>query len=181
MFKKITFGVIGLIGLSIFLLSSPAHAATTAQAPQFDAQTRSALGQTLNVLQVVLNQISARANNVQDPIENPALVNQTLGVIKGALIAIDTSLSGIPAPIAQGNPGTPSALPSGSLEGSGASVTANAQPATVSWFLSPKILFVLLPLAILLVVALSFTKRKEIQPIAKDVLKAEPEQEIKTA
>lgn len=170
MIKKTLFGVIGLVGFMAIMLASPANAA--GPAPVADQQTRILLGQTLNILQTVLNGIEAKAGNEVSPITNSAVVISTLGNISRILVVIDTQLSGLPSNYPTGNQSA--TLPTGSLEGSGASVTsADKGTANAASVITPKLLFVLLPILILVVVAFSFFRKKDDEQVKSPVAVAE--------
>lgn len=157
MIKKTLFGVIGLVGFMVLMFAPSAHAAVSVSS--VDQPTRVLLGQTLNVLQSVLNDIQAKVNDTANPLPNPEAVSSALGGIKQVLISIDAHLSGFPAPVAQNQP---AALPTGSLEGSGISVASpDKETANVVNSFNPKWLFVLLPVLILVIVAFAFTRRKD--------------------
>lgn len=170
MSKKITLGVIGFVGIGFLLLSPSAKAATV---PEADQATRALLGQALNVLQVVLNQIDARTNSAAAPINNQEAVKTDLGDVKSTLLAINANLQRGASLAA--NPGT-QATPAES-----ANIPANANPAnvpqtaTLSWFVGPKLLFILLPVAILaLVAAALFRKRKPEEKTAEATAEVQP-------
>jgi len=149
MSKKTILGVIGFIGVGLLFLAPVTHAAT---APESDLQTRVLLGQTLNVLQSTLNQIGARIAN--KTIEAPQAVNASLDGIKSALITLDAYLkSATPATSQNGSPLAENGSPA---------VTYGTAPqtATLSWFVGPKPLFVLLPVAVLVLVAFALFRKK---------------------
>lgn len=166
MSKKFIFGVIGLAGVGLLFLSTPAKAA--AQEP--DSQTRALLGQTLTVLQATLNKIDARIKS--KAVENPQAVSASLGGIKSALVVMDTYLKSVAATASENSSPLADASPAAASD-------AVPQTATVSWFVGPKLLLILLPVAILVLISFSlFRKRK---PEEEKTEVAEIASEIKTA
>lgn len=164
MSKKIILGVIGFIGVGLLFLAPVTHAATAA--PEVDLQTRAVLGQALNVLQGVLNQINARISNPANPIANPQGINVSLGGIKSTLIGMDTYLRGT-SPVAAIPRSVPVSIPAAAnpypAESYGTTPSGQSAPqtATVSWFVGPKLLLILLPILILAVVARALFRKKE--------------------
>jgi hypothetical protein len=164
MSKKIILGVIGFIGVGLLFLVPVTHAATIA--PEVDLQTRTVLGQALNVLQGVLNQINARISNPANPIANPQGINASLGGIKSTLVAMDAYLRGT-SPIAAIPQSVPASVPVAVNPypvvsyGTTPSGQSAPQTATVSWFVGPKLLLILLPILILAVVARALFRKKE--------------------
>ena len=168
MIKKLLFCVIGVVGFMAIMFAPSAHAATSTE--NVDQPTRALLGQTLNVLQSVLNDIQFRANGVGAPIENPAAVSSTLGGIRQVLVLIDTRLSGFPASSPTPANNQQAAQPAGSLEGSGISIVSeDKETASAASVLSPKLLLVLLPILILVLVAVSLFRKKDRAEVADSV------------
>lgn len=187
MIKKLLFCVIGTVGFMAVMFAPSAHAATSTES--VDQPTRALLGQTLNVLQSVLNDIQARESGVGAPIENPAAVSMTLGGIRQVLVLIDTRLSGFPASSPTPTNNQEAAQPTGLLEGSGISIVSeDKEMANAASVLSPKLLLILLPILILVLVAVSLYRRRdraevadqETTPEVAPVATQEPNSEIQT-
>ena len=149
------------------------HAATAA--PEVDLQTRTLLGQTLNVLQVVLNKIDARIADKANPIPNPQEISVSLGGIKTVLIAMDSYLKGGASPVAAVPESVPAEANPSPAVNYGTAPSAS-QTATVSWFVGPKVLLIVLPILVLALVIFSFLRKKE-----PEATKEEQPAEIKTA
>jgi hypothetical protein len=164
MSKKIILGAIGFVGVGMLFFAPTTHAATAA--PELDLQTRTLLGQTLNVLQVVLNKIDARISDKSNPISNPQEVSASLGGIKSVLITIDSYLKGA-SPLA-GAPGSFPGETSPSPAVNYGTAPSTPQTATVSWFVGPKILLIILPILVLVAVAFSFMRKKEPEEIGAE-------------
>jgi hypothetical protein len=156
MSKKMILGVIGFIGVGMLFLTPVTHAAA---APEMDLQTRVLLGQTLNVLQVVLNKIEARIADKANPIPNPQAISASLGGIKSVLVSMDSYLKGA-SPVAA-IPGSFPAEGNPSPAVNYGTAASKPQTATVSWFVGPKILLIILPILVLAAVAFSFMRKKE--------------------
>lgn len=169
------------------MFAPSAHAATSTE--NVDQPTRVLLGQTLNVLQSVLNDIQFRTTGGGVPIENPAAVSSALGGIRQVLVLIDTRLSGFPASAPTPINNQQAAEPSGSLEGSGVSIVSeDKEAASAASVLSPKLLLVLLPILILILVAVSLFRKKDRVEVANSAATSgvaplttqEPNNEIQT-
>ncbi|TSC59899.1 MAG: hypothetical protein LiPW15_567 [Parcubacteria group bacterium LiPW_15] len=142
------------------MFAPSAHAAVSIE--RVDQPTRALLGQTLNVLDSVLNDIQARLNGAGSPIENPATVSVTLGGIKQVLVSVSAELSASPVNSPIPIESQQAAQPVGFLDGSGASVvSSDKETASASSVLSPKLLFVLLPILLLILVAVSLFRKKD--------------------
>lgn len=166
MSKKITLGVIGFIGVGLLFFAPVTHAAAIA-AP--DAQTRALLGQTLSVLRVTLDQIDARIGSKTNPIEDPLSTSASLEGIKSGLVAIDAYLKSAAPAASEG--GSPLA------ENSPAAAYGTVpQTATVSWFVGPKLLFILLPVILLALTSFALLKKR-----APKEIKTETVSEAKAA
>lgn len=156
MSKKMILGVIGFIGVGMLFFAPITHAAT---APEMDLQTRTLLGQTLNVLQVVLNKIDVRISDKANPIPNPQAISASLGGIKSVLVSMDSYLKGAsPIAVAPEN-GPAEGNPSPAVNYG--TVPSTPQTATVSWFVGPKLLLILLPVLVLALVAFALFHKKE--------------------
>ncbi|MDO8504515.1 MAG: hypothetical protein Q7S36_01550 [Candidatus Liptonbacteria bacterium] len=165
MSKKITFGVIGLIGLGLFLSGSSVRAAETVSRAEIDAQTRVLLSQTLNVLQATLDQVNSRLSGADSGLENSEAVRNALGGIAQSLVAVESKLSGSTFTVAvKLSDPKPVGQLSGSLESKEAGVTANnSKLAIISRLFGPKALIVLLPLVVLFMVVMPFMKKRELR------------------
>lgn len=164
MSKKMILGVIGFIGVGMLFLAPVTHAA--AAAPEMNIQTRALLGQTLNLLQVVLNKIDARIADKANPIQNPQTLNASLGGIKSVLVSMDSYLKGV-SPIAAAPENVP-AEGSPSPAVNYAATPSTPQTATVSWFVGPKLLLILLPVLVLALVAFALFHKKEPKEIRNE-------------
>lgn len=168
MTKKLFFGVIGFVGFAAIMFAPSANAAVSA--PEVDQPTRALLGQTLNVLQTLLDTIQSRINSAENPIQDPAAVKAVLGGIKDILVSVDAELSGFSAgsvlPVAT----FPEEQPADSLNG----VPADKETANAASSLSPKLLFVFLPVLILAAVTLAFFRKRDDAPSEASAIAEEP-------
>lgn len=175
------FGFIGLIGLGFLFLAPSAHAASVG----FDAPTRAMLGQTLTVLGQTLDQVQSRLNDQANPLPNPAAVSETLGGIENVLVAFDSALGPSLPAVTPGNPSAPQIVNQAPEENIAKSPVMNVpkEGATVAWYLGPKVLWALIPIALILWAIYAYRNRNRVlvTEVKKEEKSETSETEVKAA